>query len=119
MSSNGRTHSNGQVILTWLGRLFLLAVPLVIVFAFAYPRPVQFLNPVVCDTGLTIQVEANDADWPFDNAVRCGSDTLRVDATGRVVGLAGISFVLAVGCYALRSRITPKPLSAPVQPAHM
>ena len=119
MSSNGRTHSSGQVILTWLGRLFLLAVPLVIAFGFFYPRPVQFLNPVICDSGLAIQVQPNQANWPFDNAVRCGSDTLRVDATGRIIGLAGISFVLAVGCYSLRSRITPKAYSAPVQPAHM
>ena len=119
MTSNGRTHSSGQVILTWLGRLFLLAVPFVIAFSFFFPRPVQFLNPVACDPGLSLQVQDNKADWPFDNGVRCGSDQLRVDATGRVIAIAGISFVVAVGCYMLRARITPRSLSAPVQPAHM
>ena len=116
MSSAGRTRSNGQVALTWLGRLFLLAVPFIIICAFFNPKPIQFLDTIACDKGLSLQVQENDPQQPFDNRVACESETVLTDATGRIFGIAGASFLLASGCYALRSRITPRSLSAPRVP---
>ena len=112
-------NSAGRTTLTWIGRLFLLTVPVVIFGGFFYPKGIQFLDPVACGSGLSLDIDTNDPDTPFDNRAICVSDTLLVEATDRVLAIAAASFVIAVGAYALRSRITPRSLSAPNTPQHV
>lgn len=110
--------SPARSILTWIGRLFLLAVPVIVLCGLYRPQAVQVLDRVVCDDGLVLDAEANDPDTPFDNRSICQSSTTIVDSTGRLLAVAGVSFVLAVGTYSLRSRITPPRLAAPDSQHH-
>jgi hypothetical protein len=41
-------HPTAALILRWLGRILILAVPYVLVCAFFLPSGIQFLNPVMC-----------------------------------------------------------------------
>lgn len=102
-----------RTLLTWVGRLALLFVPFVLVAGLTYPQAAQFLNPIACDEGLALDVQRNSPDTPFDNRVVCDSEDRMVDAKDRIYLLAGGSFALAVVAYLLRSKITPRSLSAP------
>ena len=111
--------SPGQIVITWIGRLFLLAVPIVLACGFFYPEPIQFLDRVACDEGLTLARDANNPDAPFDNRPICESDSVLIDATDRILAIATASLILAIGAYTFRSHITPRSLSAPRVPQHV
>lgn len=102
-----------RTLLTWVGRIALLFVPFVLIAGLSYPSAVQFLNPIACDEGLTLDVQRNNPDTPFDNRVVCDSEDRMVDAKDRIYLMAGGAFAIAVMAYLLRSKITPRSLSAP------
>lgn len=105
--------SPARSILTWVGRLLLLAVPVIILCGLFRPEAIQVLDRAICDDGLTLDADGHDADTPFDNRAICVSPFTIVDATGRLFAVAGLSFVLAVAAYSLRSRVTPPRLAGP------
>lgn len=107
----------GRTLLTWLGRVLLLAVPLILLAGLYYPRAIAPLEPLLCRQNTSFTNVVKDPDTPFDNRAICESDTLLVDVTDRLVVVAAGSFLLAVSLYLLRSRITPRAFSAP-RPSH-
>ncbi|CAN5509634.1 hypothetical protein BH10ACT1_BH10ACT1_12120 [soil metagenome] len=116
MSSPGRT------LLTWLGRVFLLAIPYVLLCNLFFPTGIQFLDPVACPSGLSIETRGDELEAArsvtSSYALVCTSNTRLVDATDRLGGILALFFLLAVVAYVVRNRITPRALSAPSAPAH-
>ena len=111
-------NSAPRTLLSWIGRLALLAVPLVLVLGFTYPDAIQVLNPVVCTEGLELDVQTRDPDTPFDNRPVCDSERRMVDADDRLYIVAACAGLIAIMAYTLRSRITPRSLSAPQNYQH-
>lgn len=111
--------SPGRSLLTWIGRLCLLAAPLVIFCGLFQPKAIEFLEPVICDDGLSLTMDGHNPDTPTDNRAICQSDVQLVDVTDRIVLLAGGLAVVAVCAFLLRSHITPRSLSAPQTPQHV
>ena len=106
-----------RVICTWLARLCLLAVPVIIICALAHPAALSPLDPVVCPAGLTLD---NRSGHPATGEatsspyrVVCESSSRLVDVTGKVLAVTGVFFLLAVGFYVLRNRLTPPEFKAP------
>jgi len=106
-----------RVICTWLARLCLLAVPVIIVCALVYPAGLAPLDSAVCPAGLTLDNRSGHPSGgeatssPF--RVVCESSVRLVDVTGKVLAVAGVFFLLAVGFYLLRNRLTPAEFKAP------
>jgi len=112
----------GRTILTWLGRLFLVAIPYVIVANLFFPAGIAPLDPVACPSGTTIETHADRLEvarkFTSSYAMVCTSNDRLVDATHRLYGILAVLFLLAVAAYVLRNRITPPDLRAPNAPAH-
>lgn len=104
-------HATVRTGCTWLGRCCLVGVVLVAVLALAYPAGLEPASPVFCPGDLTLA--GGSGTGP---KVVCTSPNRRVDATQRVLLLAGALFLGAVGFYSLRSRVTPPELRAPATP---
>lgn len=113
MTSSTSTHATGRLALTWLGRLFLLAIPFVVGCSLFYPKPVRFLDDVICRDDTAITVRGNDPDTPFDNRVSCESEVLLEDGTPRVFAFAGGCVLAAAVCYTFRGHLRPRALGAP------
>ncbi len=97
--------------------MLLLAVPVTMLCGLYYPQAIAPLEPVVCRQNTSLSRAVNNPDTPFDNRVMCESETLVFDATDRLFGVTACIFLLAVGAYLVRNRITPRAFSAP-RPSH-
>lgn len=75
------------------------------------PSALSPLDPLVCPEGLTLDNRTGHppsgeaASSPY--RVVCESSSRLVDVTGKVLAVTGVFFLLAVGFYVLRDRITP------------
>lgn len=109
-----------RVACTWLGRICLLAIPFIIICALVYPAGLAPLDQVVCPEGLTLDkrtnVTADDESSISSHRIVCVSSDRLVVVTGKLIAVTAVFFLLAVGFYLLRSRITPAELKAP--PTH-
>lgn len=110
-------HKFGIRALTWVGRLFLLAIPYVFVCNLLLPAGIAPASPLICPSGTTIETRAKELDRARDltsrYAVICSSEKRLAVRTHRLIGETAILFPLAVGAYVLRSRIRPRELSGP------
>ena len=113
MSSSTTSHTTGRLALTWLGRLFLLAIPFVVGCSLFYPKPVRFLDDVICRDDTSITARGGDPDSPFDNRVSCESEVLLEDGTPRVFAFSGVCLLAAAACYSFRGHLRPRSLAAP------
>ncbi|MCU1500435.1 MAG: hypothetical protein JWM47_4388 [Acidimicrobiales bacterium] len=113
----------GIRVLTWGGRIFLLAIPYVFVCNLLFPAGIAPASALVCPQGTTIETRSRQLDRARDltsrYAVICTSETRLAVRTHLLIGETAILFPLAVGAYLLRNRITPRELSAPGGPATM
>lgn len=106
--------------LTWLGRICLLAIPFVFIAGLTWPQGIRPLDPIVCPAGLTIDKVEDPGEGTISRItsyeVVCESSDRLTVVTGRIFAIMGGLFLLAVGAYALRNRLTPEfrsPTSAP------
>ncbi len=114
--------SAARLLLTWLGRLCLLAIPVVFVLAVARPQSLRPVDAVLCPAGQQVEASGPRLDSIRDDLGRlttvCTSSDLLTDVTRRVYAVMGAAFLGAVAAYTLRARITPPALSAPDLPLH-
>lgn len=112
-----------RLTLTWVGRLCLLAIPFVFISGLAWPQGIRPLDPVVCPSGLTIDKVEDPGEGTISRVtsyeVVCESTDRLTVVTGKIFAVMGALFVLAVGAYLLRDRLTAEyraPTSAPTRP---
>lgn len=106
-----------RTLLTWTSRLLIVAAPLVLFFGVYHPNVIQVLDPVVCGSDLSLTMDGNDPQSPVDNRAMCESSTRLFDATDRLVVIALICVAGSACALLVRTRITPRRLSAPSAPA--
>ncbi|QXC59206.1 hypothetical protein KSP35_12370 [Aquihabitans sp. G128] len=110
----------GRTALTWLGRIFLLAIPYVLVANLLFPAGIAPLSPVLCPDGLTVETNGDRVEVARDLtspvAVICTSENRLAEGTNRLYGTVGVFFLVAVAAYAVRNRLTPK-VTGPGTPA--
>lgn len=112
----------GHHVLTWLGRLLLLAAIALFSLALWQPQTLRHLDPILCHhgqqvvgTGPTLDGLRADHGW---FATICDGPTGISEATDRVLALMAATFLGAVTAYVWRSHLTPPALSAPEVPWH-
>jgi hypothetical protein len=111
-----QVHTASRTLLTWFARLALVAALTVSVGGFTYPDGVQFLNPILCDRGLELDVQTKDPGTPFDNRPICDSDRRMTEADQRIAIVSATFVLLAAIAYIIRNRLKPRAFSAPRLP---
>lgn len=109
----------GSVVARWVGGLFLLMVPYVLVCGYFYPRGDQFLNRFTCDAGQHLDDHGAD---PNDVPGRTTTSSLEitckdpvgiyVNATGRLFEVAALFLALSLGFFVASHRLA-QPRFAP------
>ena len=99
-----------RLVLTWVGRLCLLAIPFVFICGLTWPQGIRALDPVVCPAGLSIDSVEDPGEGTISRitsyeVVCTSSDRLTV-VTGKIFAVMGGLFALAVAAYVLRDRLT-------------
>lgn len=111
-----------RLLLTWIGRLCLLAIPFVFISGLAWPQGIRPLDPVVCPAGLTIDKVEDPGEGTISRItsyeVICDSSDRLTVVTGRIFAVMGGLFLLAVGAYVLRNALTPEYRSPTTVPSH-
>jgi hypothetical protein len=111
-----------RLLLTWVGRVCLLAIPFVFISGLAWPQGIRPLDPVVCPAGLTIDKVEDPGEGTISRItsyeVICESSDRLTVVTGRVFAVMGGLFLLAVGAYLLRNALTPEYRSPTSVPSH-
>jgi hypothetical protein len=111
-----------RLLLTWIGRLCLLAIPFVFISGLAWPQGIRPLDPVVCPAGLTIDKVEDPGEGTISRItsyeVICDSSDRLTVVTGRIFAVMGGLFLLAVGAYVLRNALTPEYRSPATVPSH-
>lgn len=108
-------------ILTWVGRLCLLAIPFVFISGLTWPEGIRPLDPVLCPADLSVDKVEDPGEGTVSRItsyeVVCRSDDRLTVVTGKVFAVMGGLFLVAVAAYLLRERITPE-FRAPANPGH-
>lgn len=99
-----------RLILTWLGRLCLLAIPFVFVCGLLWPPGIRPLDPVLCPAGLTLDKVVDPGEGTISRItsyeVVCQSADRLTVVTGKIFATMAVLFAMAVLAYVLRNRIT-------------
>ena len=108
------------VILKWIGRLLLIAVPYVILASLFAPRGVQFLNPVVCEKGQQLDnrsiVATGDGHTASSIELVCRVDRATVNVTARILLIVAVLVAGAFVAFAYSSRLSNPRYRVPEQP---
>lgn len=108
------------VILKWVGRLLLVAVPFVILSALFWPRGVQVLNPLVCDTGQHLDnrslVATDDGGTTSSIELVCRVGGTTVNVTAQILLVVAVMVALAFVALTLSNRISHPRYRVPDQP---
>ena len=96
--------------LTWVGRLCLLAIPFVFISGLAWPQGIRPLDPLVCPAGLTLDKVEDPGEGTISRItsyeVVCNSSDRVTVVTTKIFAVMGGLFLVAVGAYTLRERLT-------------
>lgn len=105
------------MILGWVGRILMIAAPLVIVVGLTYPDRISFLEPVLCENQTSLGVDRGDPDTPLDNRVTCSS-AVRLEDVTEQLAFVGLAALIGGSCaFLIRAKLTPPRMSAPRTPA--
>lgn len=100
------------------GRILLVAAPYVLICAVFAPRGVQFLNPVMCQTGQHLHNQSLNSDGDKTLEVVCRSSGSTDNVIAKQVAVVLVLLVASYAAYTLAARLRRGRTSAPGHPAY-